>query len=64
MTRPDLRFDVFLHSQKKVPKVEDVKMLNKTVKRIADQKCEIKYVRLNSQRMRILLYTDASLGNL
>ena len=63
VTRPDLKFDIFLASQKKPPTVKDAKSLNKTVKRVSDMD-HLRYRQLEIQNLRILLYSDASLGNL
>ena len=63
-SRPDLKFEVFLHAQFKKPKVKQLISLNKVVKQLVGGPEKIIFPKLDVANLRLLCYTDASLGNL
>ena len=64
-SRPDLKFDVFFYSQfSKQPTVKHLLELNNVAKRVHKSPTRIRFPVLDTQKLRLILYTDASLGNL
>ena len=66
-TRPDLVYDTLEHSTfTKNPKVKNLLSLNKVVKRMSDGPKCIRFNKMNfkDKELRLICYTDASLGNL
>lgn len=64
-SRPDLKFDVFFYSQyNKTPKVKDLKGLNAVVKRVKKRGTSILFPKLDLNKLKIIVFSDASLGNL
>ena len=64
-TRPDLKFDVFYFSQyNKHPLIKHLNELNSVAKRVHKSQVNILFPRLDIKKLRMLVYSDASLGNL
>ena len=66
-TRPDLSYDTMeLSTFAKSPKIKDLLLLNKIVKKIADKPSKLYFRPLNlkTDGIKIIFYSDASLGNL
>ena len=65
ITRPDLKWDVYNASRKnKNPTIQDLMSLNKVVGKLVQDKC-IRYPRTNLKgNIKIVVYSDASFGNL
>ena len=63
-SRPDLKFEVFLHSQFKKPKVKDQISLNKVAHNLQKGPEKVMFPKLQLKDLRLICYTDASMGNL
>ena len=64
VTRPDLKFDVYTFSRKnKSPTVQDLMDLNGVVSKLKQVKC-VRFPRLMLKNLRIVVFADASFGNL
>ena len=63
-SRPDLKFEVFLYSQYREPTVKQLMELNSVAKRVQKSSSKILYPRLDLQKLRLAVFSDASLGNL
>lgn len=66
-TRPDLSYDCMeLSTYSKSPKVKDMLFLNKVVKKVQDKDSTIHFrpLDLKTDNIRVVFYSDASLGNL
>ena len=64
-SRPDLKFDVFRLSSCKEPRVKDLKAAKKTVRRYHNHGPKfIVYPKLDVLKLEVILFSDASLGNL
>lgn len=64
-SRPDLKFDVFWFSLfNKSPTVQHLLMLNKVAQRVDRGSSCIVFPRLEMKQLRLMMYSDASLGNI
>ena len=64
-SRPDVVFDACqLASKIKDGKVEHLQEANKVIRRIKSEQVDLKFHNLGSGQLSLLVYTDASLGNL
>ena len=64
-SRPDLKFDVFWFSLfGKNPTVQQLVKLNSVASRVGKGPICIVFPKLNSKQLRLVMYSDASLGNL
>ena len=64
-TRPDLKFDILeLSTRMKNPCVENLIQANWVVNKMKDRTVQLKFHRLDFKNIKILMFADASLGNL
>ena len=64
-TRPDLKFDILeLSTKMKTPNIEDLIKANKVVQKMQERTVKLVYHKLDINNIKILLFADASLGNL
>jgi hypothetical protein len=64
-SRPDVLFDVSsLASSLKVARVEHLIEANKVVKRLKSEKVTLKFQNLGASQLQLVVFSDASLGNL
>ena len=64
-TRPDLSFDLIeLSTKQQRGKVQDLVRARKVVKNINPEECRLFFPKLTGKHLELLVYTDASFGNL
>ena len=63
-SRPDLKFEVFWHSLFKKPLIKNLLTLNKVVGQVGKGPECIAFPKLELTQLRLICYSDASLGNL